>query len=38
MKPALTIESLKQEAKAFAEHLSSQGIAELYGINDGKKV
>lgn len=38
MKPVLTIELLKQEAKAFAEQLSAQDIPELYGVNDGKKV
>lgn len=38
MKAALTIETLKQEAKAFATLLSANGIPELYGINDGKKV
>ncbi|PQV62420.1 hypothetical protein B1R32_1373 [Abditibacterium utsteinense] len=38
MKPNLSIETLKQEAKAFAALLSSQPIPELYGINDGKKV
>lgn len=38
LKPTLSIETLKQEAKAFAASLSSQPITELYGINDGKKV
>lgn len=34
----LTIESLKSEAKRFAEVISSAAIAELYGITDGKAV
>lgn len=38
MKPNLSIEALKKEAKAFASLLSKQPIDKLYGINDGKKV
>lgn len=38
MKPALTIESLKIEAKAFAEVESTYPEPTLYGVTDGKAI
>lgn len=36
--PNLTLDTLKREAKTYAQALSSQAISALYGVTDGKAV
>jgi restriction system protein len=36
--PDLTLDTLKREAKTYAQALSSQAISALYGVTDGKAV